>query len=101
MASGLTCGNRGQAEKLFAQLCSAQASLSQGSGLGRSYLVQPVVMDGNVVQPDGLFDVLQMRIRGRQCKLVFVHVRNVLQNVLLPPLGNNLLGHRPPQTTKG
>lgn len=61
------------------------------SGHGRLYLIQPVVVNGHVVQPDGLFDVFQMSLGSGQCKLIFMHVWNVLQDVVLPPLGNNLL----------
>lgn len=50
-------------------------------------------MDGDVIQPDSLFDVFKIGLGSSQCKLIFVHVWNVLQDVVLPPLGNNLLGH--------
>lgn len=61
---------------------------------GGLYLIQPVVVDGDVVQPHGLFDVLEMRLGSGQRELILVHVRNVLQDVVLPSLGNNLLEHK-------
>ena len=57
------------------------------------YLIQSVVMDGNIIQSDGLFDIFKMSFRSCQCELIFVHVWNVLQDVVLSSLGNNLLGY--------
>ena len=37
--------------------------------------------------------IFKMSLRSCQCKLIFVHVWNVLQDVVLPSLGNNLLGY--------
>lgn len=57
------------------------------------YLIQSVVMNGDVIQADSLFDILKMSLGSCQCKLIFVHVWNVLQDIVLPSLGNNLLEH--------
>lgn len=55
------------------------------------YLIQSVVVNGNIIQSDSLFDIFKMSLRSCQCELIFVHVWNVLQDVVLPSLGNNLL----------
>ena len=57
------------------------------------YLIQSVVVNSDVIQSDSLFDIFKMSLRSCQCKLIFVHVWNVLQDVVLPSLGNNLLGY--------
>lgn len=58
------------------------------------YLIQSVVVNSDVIQSDSLFDIFKMSLRSCQCKLIFVHVWNVLQDVVLPSLGNNLLGYK-------
>lgn len=55
-----------------------------------THLVEPVVVDGDVVQLGALFDVLEVRLRGREGKLVFVHVGDVPQDVVAAALGYHL-----------
>lgn len=47
-------------------------------------------MDSDVVQLGALLDVLQVCLRGRESKLVFVHVGDVPQDVVPAPLGDHL-----------
>jgi len=45
----------------------------------------------HVVQPHGLLDVLEVGFRGRQGKLILVHVGDVLQDVVPAPLRHHLV----------
>lgn len=49
-------------------------------------------MDGDVVQLGALFDVFEVRLRGREGKLVLVHVGDVPQDVVTATLGYHLSG---------
>ena len=49
-------------------------------------------MDGDVVELGALLDVLEVGLRGRQGELVLVHVGDVAQDVVPPPLGDHLTG---------
>ena len=55
-------------------------------------------MDGDVVELGALLDVLEVGLGGRQGELVLVHVGDVPQDVVPPPLGDHLTGS---QTQRG
>lgn len=57
-------------------------------------LVEPVVVDRDVVQLGAFFDVLEMSLGGREGKLVFVHVGDVPQDVIAAALGDHLSTQR-------
>lgn len=66
----------------------------------RVYLVESVVVNWDIIQLRTLFDVLEMCFWSRESKLVFVHVRDMPQDVFTAALSDHLIRKRERRNVK-